>query len=772
MGVVAGLGTFLFSSASVAAAVAVGVAVDVGIDLLEDALIPDIPQASPDTMSGRNVTAKNSTAFRDIVYGQIRKGGTIVYQEAVGTNNEILHEVIVLAHGVNQEIDEIYFGEDKVWYHTAGGGVYLQTEGLTVQWKLGDHTSYAPLAGSSAWTSSHKLSGMTYIALSYNFDPEIYPNGVPKVTVVLKGRKVYDPRESSHSSSNSATWEYSDNPVLCLYDYLTDTQYGAGLSRSLFDETEIESAADYCDEDYSSSSGTQCRYVCHGIVKTSLSIRENIKNLLSCMHGKLLFVNGKFKILPLRPITTHPTTLTEDMIVGNFTMSHTIPRQSQYNVVKGEIVNAASNYIKTEYPQQKNTAYQQDDKEELIKSFNLPFTTGWNRAQQLANVELRKSRRQKQLSVTVNAHGFDYAVNDVIEISNDSLGITSQLFQITSMKINAGLEGITCDIEALEYDSNLHVLSTGTEVDFTQSTVTLPSASAIAPVTNIRFYWRHNFTSQGESVVGARVIWTPPVGVNVDHYIVGARDNSDSYDISEKYTTTNNYFDIPYLTEEGSQARFVVTAVNKYGRKYSANLLTVPVIPVSIAKATKNRYVVGNPNVAPTDEQWFNHFSRDPVAGDMLTVVSKSGSTITGSKTYVYVERDQIILHAGRAIDNQTQSKGSTHLSTFRVFCSIDEDATVTWSHSVLSYESNDGSTALHNLYVNAAPAWSGLTDGISVSSSLPASQYNNRTTTESVLFNKAVVRVTASWTSPSSGTSYNVHKDIDVVINVTDMQG
>jgi len=771
MGVVAGLGTFLFTSASAATAVAVGYAVSAGIDLLEDALIPDIPQASSDTMSGRNVTTKNSTATRDVVYGEVRKGGVIVYQEAVGASNEILHEVICFAHGVSDHIEKVWFNDKLAWFYDSDFVPQYMQNGLTVQTRLGDNTYYTPLAGSTDWTTSHLLNGITYLTLSYGLSESVhyYPEGVPKVTVTMRGRKVYDPRESSHSPTSPSTWEYSSNPVLCLYDYLTDTEYGAGLDRTLFDESEIETDADYCDGIYNGNTASSPYYECHGVVKTDVAIRENIKNLLSCMHGKLLFVNGKFKIVPLKPISTHPTTLTEDMIVGDFTMSHTIPRQNQYNIVKGEFINKESRYTKTEYPQQTVSEYVTADKQELIKQFNLPFTTDWVRAQQLANAELRKSRRQKHLKVKVNALGFDYAVNDVIEISNDSLGITSALFQITSIRINAELSGITFDIEAHEYDSLLYLPYTGT-VNFVEKLRSLPDDRAISAVTNLKYSWRHNINQQGEAVVGARVFWTPPVGVNVDYYEVSARDTTDNYYISEKYTTTNDYFEIPYLTEEGSSAYIRVIAVNKYGRKAVKTILTVDVIPVRITKAIGSQYVVGNPNVAPTSQQWKDHFGREPVAGDMLTVASKVNNAITDSKTYVFVEEDEIIISDGASADNRIPSKGDSISATRSILLSIDDATNVTWTHSLLSYESNDSSTSMHTLQVTPYTLY-GSARALKIQAALPSTLYNSRTTTESILSNKAVLRVNAAYTSTRTGTSYNVSRDIDVLINVLDMQ-
>lgn len=70
--------------------------------------------------------------------------------------------------------------------------------------------------------------------------------GTPRVTCLVKGRKVYDFRDG--------TTAWSRNPVLCLHDLLTNARYGVG---SKFDTSDMDTgsggtwraAADACDEE-------------------------------------------------------------------------------------------------------------------------------------------------------------------------------------------------------------------------------------------------------------------------------------------------------------------------------------------------------------------------------------------------------------------------------------------------------------------------------------------------------------------------------------------
>ena len=73
------------------------------------------------------------------------------------------------------------------------------------------------------WGSNDKLSGMSYTyirLLLKDGDDNAFPTGIPQFQRVVKGRKVYDPREASHDPDDSTTWEYSSNWALCVADYL------------------------------------------------------------------------------------------------------------------------------------------------------------------------------------------------------------------------------------------------------------------------------------------------------------------------------------------------------------------------------------------------------------------------------------------------------------------------------------------------------------------------------------------------------------------------
>lgn len=68
----------------------------------------------------------------------------------------------------------------------------------------------------------------------------------PTLNAVLRGKKLYDPRQVYASSLLPATWVYSRNAALVLADFLRSTKYGAGVA---VDDASLVAAADACDAD-------------------------------------------------------------------------------------------------------------------------------------------------------------------------------------------------------------------------------------------------------------------------------------------------------------------------------------------------------------------------------------------------------------------------------------------------------------------------------------------------------------------------------------------
>lgn len=111
------------------------------------------------------------------------------------------------------------------------------------------------------WNSAMTGKGVAYAAERlYLHKKSPAFQGEPSTQYIVKGRKIYDPRRdstspqydatlgvSTHRTSDVATWQWSDNPAICLLDYLVNDEYGRGLDYSDIDLQSIADSADSCD---------------------------------------------------------------------------------------------------------------------------------------------------------------------------------------------------------------------------------------------------------------------------------------------------------------------------------------------------------------------------------------------------------------------------------------------------------------------------------------------------------------------------------------------
>jgi len=249
-------------------------------------------QARQMLAKGQDILANKTAAGGKIpvIYGTRRVGAQVVYMDTA--DNYSMHLFVVYAISVG-EVDEImlrtleidgnpltdpnqfrdggYIGSDKIssgagslctgdqvvgtGIGLAGGTFGTDPTGRGYRYVFNAHhgaatqTADPMLTASigSKWTSAHKLNGIAYIAASFYYDEHGTFRGVPQITVQVKGKKVYDPRDSGQTFGTPSTYEYSDNPSLTFLDYITNNDYGKGLTASQLNLSTFSSAANTAD---------------------------------------------------------------------------------------------------------------------------------------------------------------------------------------------------------------------------------------------------------------------------------------------------------------------------------------------------------------------------------------------------------------------------------------------------------------------------------------------------------------------------------------------
>ncbi len=203
--------------------------------------IPDIPDFdTPEEERGVLINKQSNNAQIPIVYGRRQVGITRVFVESSGTDNQYLYMAGVLCEGEIEEVEQIFIDDKQVIFdgdldhgttrEVSGGDANFYKSGSLIQVQAfnGTDTQVASsiLTNSTNWTSDHKLSGVSYVAFRFKWNQDVF-SSIPQVRVTLKGKKVFDPRDSSTS--------WTPNSALVLLDYLRNSRYGKGLPDSAFE---------------------------------------------------------------------------------------------------------------------------------------------------------------------------------------------------------------------------------------------------------------------------------------------------------------------------------------------------------------------------------------------------------------------------------------------------------------------------------------------------------------------------------------------------------
>jgi hypothetical protein len=246
-------------------------------------------QARQMLAKGQDILANKTSAGGKlpVIYGTRRVGTQIIYMDTNANDSRDLYVVYALAVGECEEIlgktieldgnpltdsarfrDGGYIGSDKISSGSgslntvsqngtginAGAGGFGTSPTSKYRYVFNLHHGAASqtadpmlVASMSNWTSAHKLNGVCYIAAHYGYDKEGIWSGVPQLTVQVKGKKVFDPRDGTQTFGTVSTYKWSDNPALCFLDYITNTEYGKGLPIAKINTSTFETAANTAD---------------------------------------------------------------------------------------------------------------------------------------------------------------------------------------------------------------------------------------------------------------------------------------------------------------------------------------------------------------------------------------------------------------------------------------------------------------------------------------------------------------------------------------------
>ena len=530
-------------------------------------LKPDPPKRNvqqQETAQGILVNkASNNTAI-PVVYGRRQVGIARVFVESSGTDNQYLYMAGVLCEGGGngiESVDEIYVNDKLVvWSGALTDGTlrtvnssdtnfYKDGSLISVQafYGLDNQPVSSILDESTNWGSNHKLSGVAYLAFKFTWNQDAF-SSLPEVKVVLKGKKIYDPRldstkggSGSHREDTASTWAYSANSALCLLDYLRNTRYGKGLPNLAF-ETNYDSfktSANICETQvtpYTSAPSDIDLFETNLVIDTEQKVIDNVRELLNPMRAIFTYTQGKYFLI-IENTGSSELSLNADNIIGGIKIFGE-KKNTKYNRVIGTFVNPDKEWQEDTitYPpaddsglpvgDQYATLLAEDNGTQLEGNFTFQGITNPYQAEELCEIILRRSRNALAVEVMVTSEALNLTIGDIVDLTYSTGGFSAKPFRVYGLSINTDS---TVSLKLIEHQDNFYTWTEKAEAP-TIADTTLPNPNNVSAPASVTLDDQLIEYSDGVVITALDVT----IGASPDSFV-------DYYQVEYKLSTATDY---------------------------------------------------------------------------------------------------------------------------------------------------------------------------------------------------------------------------------------
>ena len=595
-----------------------------------------------------------------VVYGERRVGGVRVYIDtSKDIGNKYLYMVMAMAEGEVEdihsiEIDDIPITDEKFILSGLGANftyeIFYGSDTQSASDLIIDGVAYSNSAdvppevaiylagqeGDKPWNQNHKLNGVAYLAMRFLWDSNAY-NGVPNVTAIVKGKKVYDPRNPT------APKAWSTNPALCIRDYLTSTRYGKGIPESAINDTMIAQAAN----DYDSFVVTPydggddiTLFEMNTVLDTEVEIIKNLNDMLMSCRGFLPYVDGKYG-MRVDQATNHVMEVNSDHIIGGISIAGT-KKEDRFNQVKVNFFNKDKEYKEdtavfpdVDDPSDVNNLYQtylaEDGGEPLVDDIKIDGISNYYTAREMAKLFLLRSRLGTAIGFRGTSELMELEVGDTFLITQPTPAWTNKKFQVQEIGLN--FDG-TVNIQAIEYSDAIYTYNTASEETPFVPTK-LPNPNKLAPVTAASASAGSFIDTDGRTVPFIDISWTAPNDALVDRYEIKYTIDDEAVIYSAVAIDTTHR-----IVEAKGSYDIEIYAVNGFGAK-STGVTLSDVVAVADTSAPSNITGVSISSALQSISlKWTN-----PIEDDFDLVRIKVADTNAEPTTHSFEVRSDSFVH-------------------------------------------------------------------------------------------------------------------------------
>lgn len=273
-------------------------------------------------------------------------------------------------------------------------------------------------------TTADKFQGIACLRVDLLYSQDAFPTGVPHISAVIRGAKVYDTRDG--------VTRWTQNPALIARDW---ARYAYGGNTTAVDDAAITAAANVCDADtdFVMQGGTQSMdtYQCGIVARLDASPADVLSEIVESMAGRWGWAGGRLKIVA-GSYRTPIALVTEDWCTdaGNIIITPSPPRSELVNCYRPTIANRDNKYQAEPAPPLIASTYVTADGQQLDAEITMAGVTSIAHAQHISGVLLRDARQSLVIQLPCNLRAFKLELFDLVTVTIERYGWSAKTFEV------------------------------------------------------------------------------------------------------------------------------------------------------------------------------------------------------------------------------------------------------------------------------------------------------------------------------------------------------
>lgn len=305
------------------------------------------------------------------------------------------------------------------------------------------------------WQADMIGRGMAYVVMYHYFSSEEH-SGWPEALFEVQGVRLYDVRKDStaggsgaHRWANPATWEFTANPCVIIYNILRGITlpdgrvWGGECAAEDLPLSVWAAAMNKCDAEVDNpSGGTVPRFRCGFEIKVAEDEPADIiEEMLKACSGSIVEIGGVYKIRVGGPGLPVYFFSDDDLLVTSGHEYTPFPGLAEtYNTIYATYPEPAQKWEVHDAPERTNAAYVTEDQNRILPvNVTLPTVPYAWQVQRLMQAWLRDNRRWRRHTIALGHYAAGVEPLDTVAWTSDRNGYTTKHFEVAQVVENAAL---------------------------------------------------------------------------------------------------------------------------------------------------------------------------------------------------------------------------------------------------------------------------------------------------------------------------------------------